>query len=281
MNRSATIIVVVLLQSSVAAAQDPSITLDLINTLTNEASEHRQYLENLYDRTFGLMTAVIAFLAVCMGFLGWKTLRDVRNSAVIAFDKEIKVRLDEHAKHLDSSVEQIRISLESAEKDLRVKILMMEDAVAKQRDASDALFQVGATVDDPTRPPRKGRGFGKKVLWVDDYPQNNAGVAEVLKRLGVTIVTALDTYEAMDQLQSDVFDLVISDMGRGSDSDAGLTLLREMHSLGNSTPFIVYASGKAVARTRSELISLGALDAVTGPTLLMNRVKPLLFPDAN
>jgi PleD family two-component response regulator len=51
-----------------------------------------------------------------------------------------------------------------------------------------------------------------KILWVDDQPDNNIAVKEVLQSLGILIRLATSTEQAMDILFSEEFDLVISDM---------------------------------------------------------------------
>lgn len=67
-----------------------------------------------------------------------------------------------------------------------------------------------------------------RILWVDDNPENNIYEREALLTLGTITDTATTTEEGMAALRSNVYDLVISDMRRGSVPDEGLSLLREM-----------------------------------------------------
>jgi CheY-like chemotaxis protein len=55
---------------------------------------------------------------------------------------------------------------------------------------------------------------GALVLWVDNNPDNNRLEVEILKALGIRFVTALSTKEAMERLERDSYDLIISNVGR-------------------------------------------------------------------
>jgi CheY-like chemotaxis protein len=55
---------------------------------------------------------------------------------------------------------------------------------------------------------------GALVLWVDDHPEHNKLEVEILGDLGIRFVTALSTAEAMERLERDRYDLVISNVGR-------------------------------------------------------------------
>lgn len=67
-----------------------------------------------------------------------------------------------------------------------------------------------------------------QILWVDDNPENNIYEREVLRTLGSNTDIVTSTQQGMVALQSKVYDLVISDMSRGSTPDEGLVLLQEM-----------------------------------------------------
>jgi len=69
---------------------------------------------------------------------------------------------------------------------------------------------------------------GKRVLWVDDRPEGNRYEMLALKEFGVDVTTARSTSEALDLLSRATFDLVISDMKRGVDDDAGYDLLGQL-----------------------------------------------------
>ncbi|MFJ6677467.1 hypothetical protein ACIQMJ_40760 [Actinosynnema sp. NPDC091369] len=86
------------------------------------------------------------------------------------------------------------------------------------------------------------RCAGKRLLWVDDHPGNNHVLGDVLERLlGVDIAYSLSTAEAMRSLLADTgFTMVISDMARGDDPEAGAHLIRLMKAEHVHRPTVVY-----------------------------------------
>jgi len=85
----------------------------------------------------------------------------------------------------------------------------------------------------------------RRVLWVDDRPHNNVYEREAFSRYNVEFELAESTEEALDVLQTEKFDAIISDMGRPPDARAGYTLLRKLRARGNHTPYFIYAGSRA------------------------------------
>lgn len=81
---------------------------------------------------------------------------------------------------------------------------------------------------------------GGRLLWVDDLPGNNRQIVELLQRAGLTIDLALSTDEAVGMLQRHGYDVVITDMRRGDDPQAGLRLIEELDELGIRVPTLVF-----------------------------------------
>lgn len=83
---------------------------------------------------------------------------------------------------------------------------------------------------------------GARVLWVDDNPSGNLSEIRLLRRLGVIIDLASDDSEARVQLARSVYDIVLSDMARGSVPDAGEKL---MPDIGRSmlAPILIFYVG--------------------------------------
>ncbi len=110
-----------------------------------------------------------------------------------------------------------------------------------------------------------------KILWVDDRPANNLRERSALLSLGMRVELALSTEEALVALEKKSFDVVISDMGRPPDPQAGYTLLKAMRERGDLTPFVIYAGSNALehkqlARER------GALGSTNSPQELLDLV---------
>lgn len=110
-----------------------------------------------------------------------------------------------------------------------------------KKDAQEAFEIVGDTVN--ARLIR--RASRAEVLWVDDNPSNNTFERQSLEALGVSFILATSTEEALKQLETRSFDVIISDMGRPPDNRAGYTLLDAIRSHGIRTPVIIYASSSA------------------------------------
>jgi hypothetical protein len=69
---------------------------------------------------------------------------------------------------------------------------------------------------------------GSRFLWIDDNPASNVNEIRLLRRLGAMIDLATDDAEARRQFSGAVYDIVISDMGRGQNPDAGEMLIPEI-----------------------------------------------------
>lgn len=113
----------------------------------------------------------------------------------------------------------------------------------------------------------------RRVLWVDDQPAANEVEARLLRRLGVEVENALDTDEALARLRRDPtrFDLVVSDWGRGGDSDAGPDLLRALREERRRWPVLMYVA-EADETRRAEAAALGAKALTDEPDELLKQV---------
>lgn len=81
---------------------------------------------------------------------------------------------------------------------------------------------------------------GAQVLWVDDNPGNNIYERMALKSLGIAIDVAVSTQEALQMLELQSYDAIVSDILRSGESDAGLKLLRSVRSRGSVTQLVFY-----------------------------------------
>jgi len=138
-----------------------------------------------------------------------------------------------------------------------------------------SVESIAAAVDAGV-PRRKGDQLrGRTILWVDDRPSNNAYERRAFESLGIRVVDSKDTEDAINQLERYPFDLVITDMGRRGDPDAGLTLLAEMRRRGLGAPVVVYAGAVAVKKRR-EMLGAGAHGSTDSPQELFQLVTSAL-----
>lgn len=103
-----------------------------------------------------------------------------------------------------------------------------------------------------------------RVLWVDDYPINNELIMSLFEDKQIEFDIAISTKSGIDFFKKKEYDIIITDMGRGKQSDAGIELIKELHALGCNTPIIVYASYSAIRRYGDLALSLGAHSVTSG-----------------
>jgi CheY-like chemotaxis protein len=121
-----------------------------------------------------------------------------------------------------------------------------------------------------------------RVLWIDDRPANNEYERKWLRPHGIVFDSVVSTEEALEQLVSETYDLVITDLGRQGSSDrssaAGAAFLEQPIVRAGGPPVIVYAGTWAVAR-RDELVRRGALDVMADRERLFATVLEVLGRD--
>jgi CheY-like chemotaxis protein len=136
-----------------------------------------------------------------------------------------------------------------------------------------ALEQIATAA---ARPVTQAAGR-RSILWVDDNPSNNASLRNAFERLGIEVATALSTDEAAQKLTERTFDIIISDMGRTDDREAGKTLLNHLKAKSIRTPTIIYA-GRWAATHRNDAAALGAAlitnDASQVYSYVLNALRP-------
>ena len=170
----------------------------------------------------------------------------------ITLEKEIRLYLEKLAenKHFDSPV------------------LDFLNLPARKQDKIDELYELVLKLashrsekDFDKLPKTKNRY--NKVLWVDDYPSNNELIVSMFKDRNVRFDIAINTEQGIDLLSKNDYDLVITDMGRGSESDAGLIFIKrtkELH-IGDIPPIAVFASKQAIKNYGKQALGLGAIAA--------------------
>lgn len=111
-----------------------------------------------------------------------------------------------------------------------------------------------------------GNGETRKnrILWVDDYPINNESVISLFEDKNVQFDIALNTKKGLELYARESYDMIITDMGRENENDAGLSLLKKLNSAHCQIPVIVYTSHRAIEKYGEEAYRLGAYAVVDG-----------------
>lgn len=119
---------------------------------------------------------------------------------------------------------------------------------------------------------------GKSVLWVDDYPSNNEYIIDLYRVLGVEFDLAINTDQAIDFLSKKKYDLIISDMGRGDEPDAGLKMLREIKKhLSIMPPIVFFASPSALSKFGNSVLKEGAILTTSYVGQLVELIEKMLY----
>ncbi len=116
---------------------------------------------------------------------------------------------------------------------------------------------------------------GRKLLWVDDNPNNNIYLRQSLEALGISIELARSTDDALCRLSVENFDTIISDMARTPDANAGYTLLRALRESGNRIPYVIYTESASIDH-QAKSTSLGAVGCTNRPDELLRLVLQVL-----
>lgn len=118
-------------------------------------------------------------------------------------------------------------------------------ATARQPGHEDGLndFQLQEIVNVVSKATKKPKleKWKNLVLWVDDRPNNNVYERHAFEAQGIEFDLALSTNEAIEKLKGNRYAAIISDMGRKEGPQEGYVLLEKLRSMGDRTPFIIYA----------------------------------------
>jgi transcriptional regulator with XRE-family HTH domain len=134
---------------------------------------------------------------------------------------------------------------------------------------SSAEMPMDRMASMPAPPPPAA----KRILWVDDHPDWNRWEVAELENLGFAITQATSTEAALDYLERLPFDLVITDLARGDDREAGLKLIEKIQEAHSGLPTLVYTAEPGARAQRAR--RLGA-PVSTGTAGVIGSVLGLL-----
>ncbi len=156
-------------------------------------------------------------------------------------------------------------------------LLNAEEKQSKDQAANLQNVQTIATVvDQYITPQNSQKVLGKSILWVDDRPSNNIYERRALATLGISVTICTSTEVALELLQYERYDAIISDMGRPPDPRAGYTLLAKIQEMKINVPYIIYAAGGNYPQHQAEARSKGAFGSISGASGLLELVMRAL-----
>lgn len=125
----------------------------------------------------------------------------------------------------------------------------------------------------------------KRILWVDDRPENNRQEMAVLAKLQIEVVAVRSTDEALRRMADDAkagetFDLVLTDWDRPAEGpNAALTLLKRLRGEKHAVPVVLYHGEfdpERRAKRAAKGTAAGAMGEAVMPSELMRLVEKVL-----
>lgn len=154
--------------------------------------------------------------------------------------------------------------LNSQVKDLQDQIIKLERVVS-----GDPLIEI----DNSERKEKNNQKFF--ILWVDDYPSNNALIIDRFMKQGIDVSISVSTEDALIKIDSYEFDLIISDLGRYENGMerpmAGLELVDSIRKKGEKMPLLIFAGRRGI-ENRDKLLAAGATNVTDSPTQVVEFV---------
>jgi CheY-like chemotaxis protein len=171
------------------------------------------------------------------------------------------------------TIQQAIVSADLSKRDPETKeIKLIPNSVEKSLYAADYAANLLRTHKDFSQKRRR-------LLWVDDQPTNNVLEMKALEGLGFAIDMVVSTDEALhDIAKSGKYDVIISDMSRPDDNEAGRTLLRRLREIDDETPVIIYSSNDT-PQFESEMKDSGAFAVTHLASELVIRTAQAVEPD--
>jgi CheY-like chemotaxis protein len=153
-----------------------------------------------------------------------------------------------------------------------------------QADVPDGLYDdVGfrlvclpkSVTGQKVNPQELDRALDATVLWVDENHDNNRSERSELEKLGIKVLQAGSTEEALAVLLDQPIDAIISDMLRHGWPRAGLVMLQESTARGRSIPVVFYMGVKR-PELEAEAMELGAAAVINQRDQLYVALKTIM-----
>ena len=204
------------------------------------------------------------FWVVIVAAIVWRLLPTIRT---IVASRGFTIK----AGGAEISVQQASDTLAHGVEDLREQLT----ALKAQVEAGTAVPAGGTAGSAATSPIAAGVPQLRRVLWIDDHPENNVYEIQALQRKNVAVDQVRSTADGLNAvLHATIpYDVVITDIGRKENGEdrpqAGLEFIRRMRQQDAKTPVFVYASAAAVGRLSDEITAAGASGATSSATELL------------
>ncbi|QMW21902.1 response regulator [Sandaracinobacteroides saxicola] len=130
-----------------------------------------------------------------------------------------------------------------------------------------------ATIAASAPPPQ--RRASNRLLWVDDFPDNNAVLVASLEHRGVPVTQVRESDTALAHFEPGFYGAVISDMGRGVEADAGVALTKAIRARDADIPIFIFCSTDAKQKFGGAALAAGASFVTSSTTLLLGKLEDI------
>lgn len=210
----------------------------------------------IIDSVSRLLWPVLAVIVL------WKLYPSVLK---IIESRGFKVKVGEMEVTVQEASDQLRAQVEDLQKkvsELRLQVQQQEEPVLTP-----------STIGEPIRESIR------RILWVDDHPENNAYEIATLRSEGFEVRQAISTDEAVRVLMSGRFDAdaLISDMGREEGGKyqpvAGLRLIELARESDIQVPIFVYTTSRSTSKYREEVVAASGNGITASPVELFEMIN--------
>jgi CheY-like chemotaxis protein len=232
--------------------------------------------------------AIILYASLVGFFLGYLVTRTYIAGIFRRADEQLVAQVE---------VDGVSISINEAERLQRTIIEDLQEHVARlentlngpppgitEPDAPTESTSSASAGDSPDRDDsdpdvpvraehRAAPHMPRRILWVDDQPENNRYHLAFLRRRGVVVVTAQSTAEALTLLRREPFDVVLSDTNRTEggrpNPNAAEDLASALKEQLPHVPLYVYTKPSTPPAVEEKARAAGAAAVFRSPTDLL------------
>jgi len=249
--------------------------------LMEEAKEHRIFLESFFNKIVWVIGGLGSLIAVIVGWFNWKTFGAIRKQTAELFKEKTDDLIEQHKKELSSNIQYLSQKSEDrfSESERKLDEVVNQLRQKLKNDVvslNEWLIELGDQADytKHVTGKRKLRLSGKRVLWVDDYPEKNINEKQILEDQGVEFQIAISTQEAISFIKKEGnFHLIISNMERGDDKRAGIDLIKKIRSFNSELFIIIYAANAVMHKDKETAKGLGVSIVTSSSSAILRSVQ--------
>ncbi len=110
----------------------------------------------------------------------------------------------------------------------------------------------------------------KKILWIDDNPFNNTSLVEYFKKADYKVDVVSDNKTALDFIEKNNYEIIITDISRNDKKESGLDLLKNLAAGKNKDKVIIYTSPLSEKKYGKQVKAMGYNKIFTKAADLIN-----------